>query len=336
VRASLSRCTGGMGLMVKMFDRAVGAATAGVAVAGAMAATLATPPPAGTGGPCDLAGEWVPCRQDEWRNRNIGPSHKSRAVAAHTKVTYDVQGRGHGRVGELSVQYSVSTIAPGQFTATAKVPQLLWVATDGNLTLHRDGTLEVQYPSNGILEFWRRADGRGPEPLHRMRASSPIQSPGPFRPLKLVIRHFGPGSILGCNRDLQWHWGLAVGQESACYEVAGSMAVVGPAGLVAASSPLATKTKPISLSQYDAFLPLPQTTQKSDGEIQDFVRQWVRKHPIYNVFGPNCQTFAADLFTFLCGENLPLSKSASRLDTFVAGPEHDPSTQWLKPEKKPR
>merc|ERR1712093_756891 len=81
--------------------------------------------------------------------------------SSHTKVTYDGQGRGTGRVGELTVQYSVSQIAEGQFTATAIVPSLLWSATDGNLTLHRDGTLEVQYPSNGIVEYWRRVGSTG-------------------------------------------------------------------------------------------------------------------------------------------------------------------------------
>lgn len=54
--------------------------------------------------------------------------------------------------------------------------------------------------------------------------------------------------------------------------------------------------------------------------------------------GPNCQTFTEDLFTFLCGQNLPFAKSANRLETFGrgAGPEHHPLTQWLKPEKKPQ
>lgn len=302
-------------------------------VAGAMAATMASPPPAGTGGPCDLAGDWVPCRHDEWRNRNLGPSHKSRARAAHTKVTYDRQGRGSGRVGELSCQYSVSTIAPGQYTATAKVPLLLWSATDGNLTLHQDGTLEVQYPSNGIVEYWRRPGGG-----HTLAPRTAVHEPSrPSRPLKLVLRHFGPGSLLGSSNDIGWHWGLAVGEENVCYEVAGSMAVLGPEGLVAASSPMATKTKPTHISQFDAFLALPQTTQRSDGEIKDFIRQWVRGHPIYVVVGPNCQTFAEDLFTFLCGQNLPFAKSATRMDSFGrgAGPEHHPSTEWLRPEWKP-
>jgi len=304
-------------------------------VASAMAATAAAPPPPGTGGPCNLEGVWVPCRHDEWRNRNLGPSHKSRARAAQTKVTYDVQGRGTGKVGELFVQYTVSTIAPGQYTAIAKVPQLLWSASDGNLTLHANGTLEVHYPSNGIVEYWQRADGRRPTATSHAQSSASVQTSGPSRPLTLLLRHFGPGSPFGSSTDLGWHWALAVGEEHNCYEVAGSMAVLGPKGLVAASSPFATNTKPTHISQYDAFLKLPQTTQKSDDDIKSFIRQWVRKHPLYTVLGPNCQTFAEDLFTFCCGQNLPFSKSSSRLDRRGVAPEAHPSTVWLTQHKKP-
>lgn len=304
-------------------------------VASAMAATAASPPPPGTGGPCDLEGTWVPCRHDEWRNRNLGPSHKSRARAAHTKVTYDVQGRGSGKVGELFVQYTVSTVAPGQYTASARVPQLLWSATDGNLTLHANGTLEVHYPSNGIVEYWQRADGNRPETTCDRKPSVSAEPSGPSRRLTLLLRHFGPGSPFGSSTDLGWHWAIAVGEEYGCYEVAGSMAVLGPKGLVAASSPLAMNTKPTHISQYDAYLRLLHSTQKSDQEIQSFVRQWVREHPLYNVLGPNCQTFAEDLFTFCCGENLPFSKSASRLDRRGIAPEADPSTVWLTKHMKP-
>merc|ERR1719354_877323 len=174
---------------------------------------------------------------------------------------------GTGRVGELTVQYSVSQIADGQFTATASVPSLLWSATDGNLTLHWDGTLEVQYPSNGIVEYWRRADGAPTRHRQQQARSSAL----PSRPIKLVIRHFGPGSPLGSSTDLGWHWGLAIGDEDACYEVAGSMAVIGPNGILAASSPLATNIKPTHLWQYDAFLELPQTTQRTNAEVKGFL-----------------------------------------------------------------
>ena len=190
---------------------------------------------------------------------------------------------------------------------------------------------EVQYPSNGIVEYWRRADGARTRHRQQQARSSAL----PSRPIKLVIRHFGPGSPLGSSTDLGWHWGLAIGDENACYEVAGSMAVIGPNGILAASSPLATNIKPTHLGQYDAFLELPQTTQRTDAEVKDFCRQWVRNHPIYNVLGPNCQTFAEDLFSYLCGQNLPFSKSACRIDRCGPGPEHHPSTQWIRPEKQP-
>ena len=98
---------------------------------------------------------------------------------------------------------------------------------------------------------------------------------------------------------------------------------------------MATNIKPTHLRQFDAFLSLPQTTQRTDAEVKDFCRQWVRNHPIYNVLGPNCQTFAEDLFSYLCGQNLPFSKSACRIDRCGPGPEHHPSTQWIRPEKKP-
>lgn len=240
-------------------------------------------------------------------------------------------------VGELSVQYTVSRIAHGQFSATAKVPLLLWSATDGNLTLHGDGVLEVQYPSNGIIEYWRRADAYGTKAQHALPNGVSVEPLCPSRSIKLVIRHFGPGSLLGSSTDIGWHWGLAVGDEDSCYEVAGSMAVVGPKGIIAASSPFAIKVNSTHLSQFDAVLPLPQTTRKTDEEIKTFCHQWVRRHPTYRVLGPNCQTFAEDLFTFLCGQKLPFSKSASRIDSLGrgTGPEHHPSTQWLKPNKKP-
>ena len=98
-----------MGLFSTMISVASDTAHAGVAVAGAIAATAAPGPSAGMGGPCDLEGEWVPCRHSEWANRRIvatSPlvSHADRARAAHTKKAYDAQGRGHGRVGELIVK----------------------------------------------------------------------------------------------------------------------------------------------------------------------------------------------------------------------------------------
>lgn len=292
------------------------------------------PSPLPGGGPCDLAGAWVPIRHDEWRNWNLG-SHKARARAPNTKVTYNSQGQGSGWVGEFYLQYSVTTVAPGQYTAIAKT--MLWKATDGNLTLLQDGTLKVEYPSNGIIEYWRRAGGGGAVSATASTSTPPRISSTPARPIKLILRHFGYGSPFGSSTDINWHWGIAVGHEDHCYEVQGSMVVLGPKGAIAASSPFAVNTKPTDLSQFDAYLALPQKTDKSDKEIETFSRQWVSKHPVYNVLGPNCQTYAEDLFTFLCGLNLPFPKSASRVNTYGRGegPEHHPSTHWLKPDKKP-
>lgn len=298
--------------------------------------------PQGSTGPCDLAGEWLPCRHDEWYNRVAFGKHKKRARAGHTKVTYDSSGKGSGRVGEFHLHYKVTTVAPGQYTATAKILAGIgmgWFATDGNLTILDDGTLHVQYPSSGVTEYWRRADGRGAEILRAARAGARAAADPsrPSRPVKLAIRHFGPKNPLG-SIDLCWHWGLCVGKENSCYEVNGLMVVIGPKGIIAASSPLAAKFSPTHLSQYDGVVTLPHTTQKSDEEIEVFTRQWVKKHPVYLVAGPNCQTYAEDLFTFLTGDNMPFAKSANRIDTFGRGssPEHHGETHWMKPGKRPR
>ena len=152
----------------------------------------------------------------------------------------------------------------------------------------------------------------------------------PSRPLKLLIRHFGYGNPLGNERDMGWHWALAVGKENACYEVCGWMVVRGPKGVIAASSPVGG-SKRTHLSQFDACLAMPQTTTKSDAEIENFTRQWVKGHPMYLLAGPNCQTYAEDLFTFCCGENLPFAKSATRLGSWGKGdgPERHPNIEWL-------
>lgn len=291
---------------------------------------------------CDLAGEWLPCRHDEWRNRAawIG-SHKDRARRTRTKVTYLPNGHGSGAVGEFNLSYEVTTVAPGRYTATAKIPWGIgmgWIATDGNLTLLPDGTLHVQYPSGGVIEYWHRADGRGAENLRaaQREAQGTTDMSQPSRPLKLAIRHFGPNNPLS-SVDLCWHWAICVGEELACFEVQGSMIVLGPKGIVAASSPMTMKWSPTHLSQYDGVLSMPQTTLKSDEEIVRFTKQWVQTHPIYHIPGPNCQTYAEDLFTFLTGSSLPFDNSAKRISTFGKGrgPEHHCATRWIKPEKKP-
>ena len=56
-----------------------------------------------TGKASDLAGEWVPTRHDEWKNRNIGLPHKARAKMPQTKMKYKANGKGEGWVGDLYV-----------------------------------------------------------------------------------------------------------------------------------------------------------------------------------------------------------------------------------------
>ena len=72
-------------------------------------------------------------------------------------------------------------------------------------------------------------------------------------------------------------------------------------------------------------------TTKSDREIEQFSKHWVRKHPIYNPAGPNCQTYAEDLFVFLTGENLPFNKAGD----LKRGPEFDERMVWMNRSKRP-
>ena len=46
-----------------------------------------------------------------------------------------------------------------------------WWGNDGNLTVLDDGTLHVRYPSNGIVEYWTRSDGRSQAILREARRS---------------------------------------------------------------------------------------------------------------------------------------------------------------------
>eukprot|EP00747_Dinoflagellata_sp_TGD_P165534 gnl/TRDRNA2_/TRDRNA2_186913_c0_seq1.p1 gnl/TRDRNA2_/TRDRNA2_186913_c0~~gnl/TRDRNA2_/TRDRNA2_186913_c0_seq1.p1 ORF type:complete len:296 (-),score=37.45 gnl/TRDRNA2_/TRDRNA2_186913_c0_seq1:284-1171(-) len=272
---------------------------------------------------CDLEGEWVPTRHDEWYNNNPG-KHRWRARAAQTKVTYDADGKGTGMVGEFFEQIAATQIAPGQYTASCKVG--LWYAGDGNFTLLEDGTLEVRYPSNGIVEYWQRADGRGARILATAKKRVKSSERGrQQRTTKLVFRHFGKDA-----KDYMWHWALAVDDD--VYEVAGWMAVMGPHGIVASNCLVIPYNT--DLTKFHGYLDLPQNTRKTDSEIRSFIEEWVRNHPLYNAFGPNCQTFAEDLFTFLTGHNLPFAKFAERFKG-ADGPESDPRTTWLNSSKKP-
>lgn len=296
---------------------------------------------------CDLQGEWVPVRHDEWYNSLPG-KHSKRARASHTKMIYDSSGKGKGWVGEVYVDVTARTIAPGRYSAKFSVhtsaKTLPWSATDGHLSVLEDGTLQVQYPSYGIKEYWKRVDGRGVEILRMARSRDHCRDSQngwkcpegrDSRELRLVFRHFG-SSVGASKGGICWHWGLSVG--GSIYEVHGGMAVIGPTGLVAASSAMA-ESKRTSLSGFHGYLDLPAETTKRDEEIEEFSRTWVRNHPVYKPLGPNCHTYTEDLFTFLTGEDLPFSKAGERMAgqgvNSKRGPEHDQYATWLDPSKRP-
>lgn len=283
----------------------------------ALFATATAPdgPPA-----AELAGTWVPTRTSEWYNRNPG-KHSWRGKAAHTKMTYGSDGKGTGWVGEFWVIVEAVKLAENQFSATAKVPATFWSASDGNLTLLSDGTLEARYPSNGIIEYWKR---EGTSSTTRASTSSKESvarnsSSGPSRQLTLIFRKAFNSPLI------PYHWALEIGSD--IYEVNGAMAVYGPKGVIAASSlaqvgPSAGTNR----SQYEGYIVLrDKRTTKSAGEIEVFCQSWVKRHPFYKFEGPNCQTFAEDLFTFCCGENLPYAK----VGDLKAGPEKDPNVVWM-------
>jgi sarcosine oxidase delta subunit len=271
-------------------------------------------------------------------------------------MTYDSSGKGSGWVGEVYVDVQARSIAPGRYTAKFQVrtssKTLPWAANDGHLTLLEDGTLQVQYPSSGIREYWRHADGCGAQILREAREqfSSNLTSDDAKenddpatnrtrkrqRAIKLVFRHFG-NSVGAKNDGFLWHWGLSV--DDSIYEVNGAMAVMGPDGIVAASSPLVKHVR-TNLKQFHGYLDVPHTTRKTDEDIEEFSRRWVKLHPVYKALGPNCQTYAEDLFTFLTGEDLPFAKAADRVlgpggSTALEGPEVNPSAKWLVPSKNP-
>jgi len=257
-------------------------------------------------------------------------------------MTYSGDGMGRGQVGEFAIEVAVTQIAPGQYTAQSRVPHgwgLGWIATDGNFTLLGDGTMHVKFPSNGIVEYWMR---EGASPLMPVAyavpasESAPSYNPSynpsysPSRPVKLAIRRFAKNSDLGSLNDLCYHWGVCIGDENSCYEVQGSMVVFGPNGLVAASSPLMIRLSPTNISQYQGVCEFGKYTNKSNADVEAFSKQWVKNHPMYHIPGPNCQTYAEDLFTFLTGENLPFAMSTERLrDRSLSGPEKHPGMRWF-------
>jgi len=281
----------------------------------------------------DLEGTWLPARHGEWYNRLPG-SHSARARSSDTKMVYNSSGRGSGWVGEVFVDVQARSIALGSYSSKFSVrpswKTLPFSASDGHMRLLEDGTLQVQYPSHGIREYWRRADGRArrmlpPQVTHHLHA----------RRIKLVFRRFGDSFMPSFG--VLWHWGLSI--DGSIYEVNGAMAVMGPNGIVAASTPM---LKPVrtNLQQFHGYVDLPETTIKTNKEIEDFSCRWVKLHPMYKALGPNCQSYVEDLFSFLTEQALPFAKSSDKVvgpgDAWaMSGPEVNPNAVWLDPSKKP-
>ena len=276
-----------------------------------------------------LAGAWVPVRKGEWKARVIGIPHAARAAMPHTKMVYDSTGNGKGWVGDVHVKVKVHTLARNQFSTTAK--SMFWSGSDGNLTLHGDGTLEVRYPSSGILEYWKRSGGA----THAQAAKKPVETPtnasfaaarsSPARRIKIVFRRVD-------KLGIGWHWALALGDS--IWEVAGvPMAIVGPRGVVVGIPYPGHKgaSSGARLSHYDGYIQMQGTSRKTDDEIDKFSRDWASRHPLYNAYGPNCQTFTEDLFIYLTGQNLGFAKFAD----LQSGPEKSAEAVWLNPSKKP-
>jgi len=147
------------------------------------------------------------------------------------------------------------------------------------------------------------------------------------RPIKLVLRH------VPLSMDTAWHWGLGIGDS--IYEVGGSMAVIGPNGVVHSTGPiLTTAWWGTRLEQFDAYLPLTNVCEHTDAEIEDFVKSWVRRNPVYHVTTCNCQTFTEDLYVHITGERLPFSQWADFTD-LQNGPEASADVVWLS-DRRPR
>lgn len=73
----------------------------------------------------------------------------------------DSNGNGAGQSGGYRVRFNATYVGPGRYAVTAHIPGLfgskLWKANDGSIQALADGTMKVMYPSNGIVEYWRRA-----------------------------------------------------------------------------------------------------------------------------------------------------------------------------------
>ena len=287
----------------------------------------------------DLKGTWLPTKHSLWYNRNIG-KHSKRAEDPKTRRVFNEAGsKAEGWVGEVYVYLSsVCQLAPGQYTCTASVPTRLWAATDGNMTLLENGKiLELRFPSNAIVEYWRREDGGSVVGRRKTEGDVPSSHSDGYMEyaLTLCLRR-----VTGI-REIPYHWGLAIGCEMRdIYEMNGAMAIYGPGGVIATNNVIGGLTGPrkgTKLSQFDARLVLTRPdgkkygTRRQAGEIEAFCRQWVVRHPIYSPAGPNCQTFVEDLFTFCTGENLPFHK----VGDLKRGPEFDERVHWMDKSKKP-
>ena len=300
---------------------------------------------------CDLAGEWLATRKEEWKNRNWGTPHKKRAAMSKTKMIYDNVGNGKGWVGELYVKVKTTKLATGQYSAIASVPLIFWKAGDGNLTILKNGILEVRYASNGIVEYWRRKDpgkqllqralshsdsfepplsSHQPvahavvqvQPTQAQFASLPVAAAVVPRPLILLFRKFKLST---------WHWALGVGDlnnNPSIYEIGGlDNAIIGPKGRVC-GIPLPSKSTKYGtkMNQYDGYILLKnRSTNISNKEIEIFSKAWQQRHPVWIPLGPNCQTFSEDLHIYLTGLNLEFDK----VGDLKQGPEISSNAIWF-------
>eukprot|EP00943_MAST-04B_sp_MAST-4B-sp1_P008119 g8119.t1 len=243
-------------------------------------------------------------------------------------MTYSSNGSGKGWVGELFVKVKVHKLAPRNFNGRASVPALFWSANDGNFTLLPDGTLQVEYPSNGILEYWKRKDVKGRQLLQKALSEERREEERrkrhclkPSRPIMLLFRKvdwFG----------ITWHWALGIGNTPSIYEVNGAMAITGPKGTIT-GIPSTSNEAAISgtkMNQFKGYIRLQgRTTKKTDEEIENFCITWCKRHPVYKPLGPNCQTFVEDLHIFLCGKNLEFHQ----VGNLKRGPEASPNVTWI-------
>ena len=179
-----------------------------------------------------------------------------------------------------------------------------------------------------VLEAFRRGDARsgGKKPVETpTNASFAAAKSSPARRIKIVFRRVD-------KLGIGWHWALALGDS--IWEVAGvPMAIVGPRGVVVGIPYPGHKgaSSGARLSHYDGYIQMQGTSRKTDDEIDKFSRDWASRHPLYNAYGPNCQTFTEDLFIYLTGQNLGFAKFAD----LQSGPEKSAEAVWLNPSKKP-